>query len=158
MHEGARDGLGKYVAQIVQGVVEFRGDGRSRNMDLPRAPQVLQPRLDLMLQAVFFPGRVGRVFVPIDQTVDFPVQFAHSGTFRFRRVSRQHGLDRDVAQNFEHLCFRKSGSFQSTQVIRPQPFFRRRPFTFFPLPSRPSGRTFFNDVEQLKRDRIGLFK
>ena len=151
-----RNRFGKNFAQVEQRVFQFLVDAWASDMDLTGAPQRFQSRLQRAASALALPFGKGRVFTLLHDVVNLAMAFAHGLTFRLGRVGGEHRLEPHLPQHLKNALRIKPHVAHRRKLVGPEAFLRSGAMGFFAPAPDLRRHAFFDDVQKLKRDRVGL--
>ena len=152
----ARNSFGKNFAQIEQRVFQFLVDAWAGDMDLTGAPQRFQSRLQRAASALALPFGKGRVFTLLHDVVNLAMAFAHGLAFCLGRVGGEHRLEPHLPQHFKNAGGIEPHVAHRRELVGPKAFLRSGAMGFFAPAPDLRRDAFFDDVQKLKRDRVGL--
>ena len=156
MRVRARNCFRKNLTQVEQCVFKFLIDAWARDMDLTGAPQCFQARLERAASALALPLGKGRVLTLLHDVVNLAMAFAHGLAFRLGRMSGEHRLEAHLSQHFKNPGGIESHVTHRGELVGPESFFRGRTMGLFAPAADLRRHAFFDDVQELKRDRISL--
>ena len=153
---GARDRLGKHLAEVEERVVEFLGDAGAGDVDFPGAPEGFELGFQEMPATGAFAVGEGRVFALLHQVVNLAVAFAHGFAFGLGGVGGEHRLHAHGGEGVQQRGGIQPEGAHFSQFVRPEAFFGSRAVGFLAPAAGLGGHPFLHDVEQLEGDGIRL--